>query len=165
MDSGAICGQSSWDLPNNAMSVRAGPFMCRMRADEENTIMPESGEERRGGEVSWFCGDDRSTHVLSGKCSPDCARVAPMAGMEKVRLSCEFRSQRDAKNQAAHKDGVMVAEIEPTISSEPACESGFPRIHTPRGVGSRESGDRRASYCPGGRQTMQRPVVVSRPGS
>jgi hypothetical protein len=84
-----------------------------MRADEENTIMPESGGERRGGEVSWFCGDDRGTHVLSGKCSPDSARVAPMAGMEKVRLSCEFRSQRDAKYQAAHKDGVMVAENEP----------------------------------------------------
>src|SRR5688572_32799101 len=48
MDSGPICGQRSWDAPNNAMSVRAGPFMCRMRADEENTIMPESGEERRG---------------------------------------------------------------------------------------------------------------------
>ena len=48
MDSGAICGQRSWDVPNNAISARAGPFMCRMRADEENTIMPESGEERRG---------------------------------------------------------------------------------------------------------------------
>jgi len=30
------------------MSARAGSFMCRMRADEENTIMPESGDERRG---------------------------------------------------------------------------------------------------------------------
>jgi hypothetical protein len=49
--------------------------MWRMRADEENTIMPESGEERRGcgiepvpwratscdpetsfcGELNWFC--------------------------------------------------------------------------------------------------------------
>jgi hypothetical protein len=49
--------------------------MCRMRADEENTIMPESGEESRGcgipsvplgaisfdsetsfcGELNWFC--------------------------------------------------------------------------------------------------------------
>jgi hypothetical protein len=48
MDSGAICGQRSWDAPNNDISARAGPFMCSMRADEENTIMPESGEERRG---------------------------------------------------------------------------------------------------------------------
>jgi hypothetical protein len=47
MDSGAGCGQRSWDLPNNAISARADPFMCRMRADEENTIMPESREERR----------------------------------------------------------------------------------------------------------------------
>jgi hypothetical protein len=91
-----------------------------MRADEENTIMPESGEEKRGdpeaslcGELSWFCGDDRGTHILSGKCSPDCARVAPMAGMQETRLSCEYRSQRDAQNQVVHKDGVMVAEIEP----------------------------------------------------
>jgi hypothetical protein len=49
MDSGAICGHCSWEVPNNDISVRAGPFMCRMQADEENTIMPESGEERRGG--------------------------------------------------------------------------------------------------------------------
>src|SRR5713101_3208719 len=110
MDSGAICGQSSWDLPNNAISARAGPFMCRMRADEENTITPELGEERRGcciapvpwgaissdpetsfcGELSWFCGNDRGTRILSGKCSTDCARVAPIEGMEKVRLSCEY---------------------------------------------------------------------------
>jgi hypothetical protein len=56
MDSGAICGQRSWDVPNNAISTRAGPFMCKMRADEENTIMPESGEERSGcgiAHVSW----------------------------------------------------------------------------------------------------------------
>jgi hypothetical protein len=67
-----------------------------MRADEENTIMPESGEERRGGGVSWFCGDDRGTRILSGKCSPDCARVAPMIGMQETQLSCEYRTQRDA---------------------------------------------------------------------
>ena len=48
VDSGAICGHCSWDVPNNAISARAGPFMCRMRADEESTIMPESEEERRG---------------------------------------------------------------------------------------------------------------------
>jgi hypothetical protein len=102
IDSGVICGQSSWDLPNNAINARAGPFMCRMRADEENTIMPESGEERRGdpetsfcGELSWFFGNDRGTHVLSGKCSPDNARVAPMAGMQEARLSCEYRTRRD----------------------------------------------------------------------
>jgi len=47
VDSGAICGQCSWDVPNNAISARAGPFMCRMRADEESTIMPESEEGRR----------------------------------------------------------------------------------------------------------------------
>ena len=164
MDSGAICGQSSWDLPNNAISARAGPFMCRMRADEEKTIMPESGEERRGccivpiplgpvssnpetlccGDLAWLCGVDCGTHILSGKCSPDCARVAPMAGIQKARLSCEYRIQRHNENQVAYKDGVVVAEIEPAIFSEPACESGFPRIHIPRGVGSRESGDRRA---------------------
>ena len=113
MDSGAICGQSSWDLPNNAISARAGPFMCRMRADEENTIMPESGEEGRDGELAWLCGDDRGKHVLSGKCAPDCARVAPMAGTQQARLSCEYRSQRDAQSQFSHKDGVAVAEIEP----------------------------------------------------
>src|SRR5713226_5027494 len=117
MDSGAICGQSSWDVPNNAISARAGPFMWRMRADEENTIMPESGEESSGcgiapvlrravssgsetsfcGELAWFCGDDRGMHVLSGKCSPDCARVAPMAEMQEARLSYEYRAQRDAR--------------------------------------------------------------------
>jgi hypothetical protein len=48
MDSGAICGHRSWDVPNSDMSVRAGRFICRMQADEENTIIPESGEERRG---------------------------------------------------------------------------------------------------------------------
>jgi hypothetical protein len=71
--------------------------MCKMRADEENTIMPESEEERRGcgiayvlcvavsvvveavfcEELVWFCGDGCGTHVLSGKWSWDCARVAP----------------------------------------------------------------------------------------
>jgi hypothetical protein len=84
MDSGAICGQRSWDVPNNAISARAGPFMCKMRADEENTIIPESGEERRGcgiayilcaavsvvveaafcEELVWFCGDGCGTRVL-----------------------------------------------------------------------------------------------------
>lgn len=53
MDSGPICGQRSWDVPNNAMSVRAAPFMCRMRADEENTIMPESGEKRIGCGIAY----------------------------------------------------------------------------------------------------------------
>ena len=48
MDSSAICGQRSWDVPNNAMSARAGLFICRMRADEENTIMPELGDGRSG---------------------------------------------------------------------------------------------------------------------
>jgi len=81
MDSGPICGQRSWDAPNNAMSVRAAPFMCKMRADEENTIMPESGEKRSGCGIAhasrvavpsvaeatfWekpagFCGDDCGT--------------------------------------------------------------------------------------------------------
>src|SRR3977135_1162976 len=116
MDSGTICGQSSWDLPNNAISARAGPFMWRMRPDEENTIMPESGEERRGcciaplpwgavssdpetsfcRELAWCCRDDRGTHFLSGECSPDSARVAPITEIENVRLSCEYRIQRDA---------------------------------------------------------------------
>lgn len=32
----------------------------------------------------------------------------------------------------------------PLISFEPVCESGFPRIHTPYGVGSRESAGRQA---------------------
>jgi len=84
-----------------------------MRADEENTIMPESGEERRDGESAWFCGDDRGTRVLSGKCSPDCARVAPTVGMQEARLSREYRTQRDAWDQVAHKDGIVVAENEP----------------------------------------------------
>ena len=88
MDSGAICGQRSWDVPNNAISARAGPFMCKMRADEENTIMPESGEARRDcdlahvprvavssvsvmeavfcEELAWFRGDDCGTRVLIG---------------------------------------------------------------------------------------------------
>ena len=89
MDSGSSCGQRSWDAPNNAISVRAGAFMCRMRADEENTIMPDSGEGRRGcclasvpwvaissvpktafgEEVGWFCSDDCGTDILSGKWS------------------------------------------------------------------------------------------------
>jgi hypothetical protein len=58
--------------------------MCKMRADEENTIMPESGEERSGcgiahvpcvavsvvveavfcKELVWFCGDGCGTRVL-----------------------------------------------------------------------------------------------------
>jgi hypothetical protein len=78
--------------------------MWRMRADEENTIMPESGEERSGcciaripwgavssvpetpfcEELAWFCSDDRGTRILSGKRSLDCARVAPMAGMKEA---------------------------------------------------------------------------------
>jgi hypothetical protein len=49
-DSGAICAQRSWDEPNDAIKLRAGLFIYRMRADEENTIIPELGEERRGGE-------------------------------------------------------------------------------------------------------------------
>ena len=52
MDSGVICGQSSWDTPNNAISARAGPFMYRMRADEDSTIMPEVGEEERGYDLA-----------------------------------------------------------------------------------------------------------------
>lgn len=48
MDSGVSCGQRSWDAPNNAIRARAGAFMCRMRADEENTIMSDSGEGRKG---------------------------------------------------------------------------------------------------------------------
>ena len=67
-----------------------------------------------------------------------------MAGVQEARLSYEYRIQRHTWNQLVHKDGGVVAEIEPAISSEPACESGFPRIHIPRGVGFRESGDRRA---------------------
>jgi hypothetical protein len=47
MESGLISGQRSWNVPNKAMSARAGSFMWRMRADEENTIMPESGDERK----------------------------------------------------------------------------------------------------------------------
>src|SRR5512141_2331799 len=97
MDSGAICGQRSWDVPNNAISARAGPFMCKMRADEENTIIPESGEARRGCGIThvpwvavssvveaafcekpaWFCGDGCGMRDLSVKRSWDCARVAP----------------------------------------------------------------------------------------
>jgi hypothetical protein len=87
IDSGAIRGQSSWDVPNNAINARADPFMCRMRADEENTIMPESGEGSRSccispvllrpisggsetsccGELPWFCRVDRGIYILSGK--------------------------------------------------------------------------------------------------
>jgi len=115
MDSGAICSQSSCDAPNNAISARAGPFMWRMRPDEENTIIPESGEETRGcciapvpweavfsspgtsfcGEVAWSCGDNRGTHILSGNCSSDCARVAPMIGMSEAQFSCEYQTQLD----------------------------------------------------------------------
>ena len=51
MESGVISGQRSWNVPNKAMSARAGSFMWRMRADEENTIMPESGGERKGGGI------------------------------------------------------------------------------------------------------------------
>lgn len=111
IDSGAICGQSSWDVPNNAISARADPFMCRMRAAEENTIMPESGEGSRscciapvplrpisgGSETSfcrespWVCRVDRGIHILSGKCSPGCARVAPRAEMQEGQLPCEYR--------------------------------------------------------------------------
>jgi len=84
IDSGAICGQSSWDVPNNAMSARADPFMCRIRADEENTIMPESGEGSRSrGELPWFCRADRGIEILSEKCSSGCARVAPKPEMQK----------------------------------------------------------------------------------
>ena len=75
--------------------------------------MPESGEERRGGELAGFCGDNPGMHVLSGKCAPDGARVAPMAGTQQARLSCEYGSQRDGWSQFSHKDGVVVAEIEP----------------------------------------------------
>jgi len=97
IDSGDICGQRSWDVPNNAISARACSFMWRMRADEENTIMPESGEERRGcgiepvpwratscdpetsfcRELNWFCWEDCGTRILSAKWSSDSARVAP----------------------------------------------------------------------------------------
>ncbi len=66
MDSDGICGQRSWDVPNNAISARAGSFMCRMRADEENTIMPESGEVRRGcGIAPVLCGAGSSEPVTS----------------------------------------------------------------------------------------------------
>jgi len=81
IDSGDICGQRSWDVPNNAISARACSFMWRMQADEENTIMPESGEKRSGCGIAhasrvavpsvaeatfWekpagFCGDDCGT--------------------------------------------------------------------------------------------------------
>jgi len=88
--SGAICGQSSWDVPNNAISARADPFMCRIRADEENTIRPESGEGS-SGELPWFRRVDRGIHILSGKCSPGCARVAPRAEMQEGQLPCEYR--------------------------------------------------------------------------
>ena len=97
IDSGAICGQSSWDVPNNVISVRAAPFMCRIRADEENTIMPESGEGSRSfdrpfsGKSTWSCRDDRGIHILSGKCSPGCARVAPRAEMKEGRLPRKYR--------------------------------------------------------------------------
>jgi hypothetical protein len=64
--------------------------------------------------------------------------------MWQMRFSCEYRMQGHAENQIAYKDGVVVAEIEPTIFSEPACESEFPRTRIPRGVDFRESGDRRA---------------------
>ena len=89
MDSGAICGQCSWDTPNNDINARAGPFMCKMRADEESTIMPESGEGRRGGclvsipetpfgeKLSRFCWGDCGMDILLRKWYWDIARVAP----------------------------------------------------------------------------------------
>jgi hypothetical protein len=63
MDSGVTCGQRSWDVLNNAIRARAGPFMCRMRADEENTIMPETSF---CGEVAWLCENDCGMRLLSG---------------------------------------------------------------------------------------------------
>ena len=67
MDSGVTCGQRSWDVLNNAIRARAGPFMCMMRADEENTIMPEASF---CGEFAWLCENDCGMRFLSGECSP-----------------------------------------------------------------------------------------------
>ncbi len=63
MDSGVTCGQRSWDVLNNAIRARAGAFMCRMRADEENTIMPETSF---CGDVAWLCENDCGMRLLSG---------------------------------------------------------------------------------------------------
>lgn len=79
---------SPWYAPNSATSFRADPFICNIRADGENTIMPESGNGKMGwreeaprgrassgpARPSWseWIGlflNDSGTRVLSGKCS------------------------------------------------------------------------------------------------
>src|SRR5262245_26783301 len=96
--------------------------MCRMRAAEENIIMPDSGDGSRHcciapvplrmvsadsvrsfwGGFPWCCRADRGIQFLLAKCSPGCARVAPRVEMQVGRLPYGYRPLHGTKRQFEH---------------------------------------------------------------